>query len=39
LLALSIYKATDFYYLTGFNEPDATVVLGEFEAYHVDKPS
>lgn len=22
------YLATDFYYLTGFNEPDATLVLG-----------
>lgn len=22
-------SATDFYYLTGFNEPDATVILGE----------
>jgi len=26
--------ATDFYYLTGFNEPDATLVLRESASIH-----
>ena len=31
LTCVHLFAATDFFYLTGFNEPDATLVLGESE--------